>query len=41
VWVITLKAQKELEVEIAQRRHVDKSVHLINNLLFGEEKDST
>lgn len=36
-----LKAQKELEVEIAHREYVDKSVHMISSILFGEEKGST
>lgn len=36
-----LKAQKELDVEIAHREHIDNSVHLIGDLLFGEEKSST
>lgn len=36
-----VKAQKELETEISHRYHVDTSVHLIGNLLFGEEKSST
>ncbi|XP_039683768.1 vacuolar-processing enzyme [Medicago truncatula] len=35
-----LKAQKELEVEIARRKHVDNNVHQISDLLFGEEKGS-
>lgn len=33
-----MKAQRELEVEIARRKHVDNNVHQISNLLFGEEK---
>lgn len=35
-----LQAQKELDAEMAHREHVDKSVHLIGNLLFGEDKSS-
>ncbi|XP_045795739.1 vacuolar-processing enzyme-like [Trifolium pratense] len=36
-----LKAQKELEVEIAHRKEVDNNVHQISNILFGEKKGST
>ncbi|TKY63156.1 Vacuolar-processing enzyme [Spatholobus suberectus] len=36
-----LKAQKELDDEIAQREHVDNVVHLIGDLLFREENSST
>ncbi|XP_057437409.1 vacuolar-processing enzyme-like [Lotus japonicus] len=35
-----LQAQKELDAEMAHRKHVDKSVNLIGNLLFGEDKSS-
>ncbi|GAU43876.1 hypothetical protein TSUD_179710 [Trifolium subterraneum] len=36
-----LKAQKELDDEIAHREHVDHKIHLIGNLLLGEKKSST
>ncbi|CAL5191778.1 unnamed protein product [Lathyrus oleraceus] len=36
-----LKAQKELEVEIAHRKHVDNTFQLISNFLFGKENGST
>ncbi|WJX81299.1 legumain [Trifolium repens] len=36
-----LKAQKELEDEIAHREQVDNNVHQISNILFGEEKGPT
>ncbi|XP_061341865.1 vacuolar-processing enzyme-like [Gastrolobium bilobum] len=36
-----LEAQKALEVELAHRDHVDNSVHLIGDLLFGKESSST
>ncbi|KAH1150264.1 hypothetical protein GYH30_044343 [Glycine max] len=35
-----LKAQKELDDEIAHRKHIDNVVHLIGDLLFGEENSS-
>ncbi|CAK8540456.1 unnamed protein product [Lathyrus sativus] len=36
-----LKAQKELEVEIAHRKHVDNTFQHISNLLFEKENGST
>ncbi|CAI8612579.1 unnamed protein product [Vicia faba] len=36
-----LKAQKELELEITHRKHVDNNFQLISNLLFGKENGST
>ncbi|XP_058739479.1 vacuolar-processing enzyme-like [Vicia villosa] len=36
-----LKAQKELEDEIAHRKHVDNTFQHISNLLFGKENGST
>ncbi|XP_058744709.1 vacuolar-processing enzyme-like [Vicia villosa] len=36
-----LKAQKELEDEIADRKHADNSVYRILNHLFGKETSST
>ncbi|CAJ1785706.1 unnamed protein product [Sphenostylis stenocarpa] len=36
-----LKAQKELDDEIAHRKHVDNVFHLIGDLLFGEDNSST
>ncbi|RDX76791.1 hypothetical protein CR513_43174, partial [Mucuna pruriens] len=36
-----LKAQKKLDDEIAHREHVDNVVHLVGDILFGEEKSST
>ncbi|KAK7311091.1 hypothetical protein RJT34_08988 [Clitoria ternatea] len=36
-----LKAQKELDVEIAQREYVDNVFHLIGDLLFGEGNRSS
>jgi len=35
-----LKAQNELDAEIAHRKHVDHNIHLIRNILFGEKKSS-
>jgi hypothetical protein len=35
-----LKAQNELDAEIAHRKHVDNNIHLIGNILFGEKKSS-
>ena len=35
-----LEAQKELAAEIAYREHVDNSVKLIADLLFGEENNT-
>ncbi|XP_073222060.1 vacuolar-processing enzyme-like [Cicer arietinum] len=34
------KAQKELNYELARRKHEDHTINLIVDLLFGEEKDS-
>nr|XP_027188394.1 vacuolar-processing enzyme-like [Cicer arietinum] len=34
------KAQKELDDELARRKHEDHTINLIVDLLFGEEKDS-
>nr|KYP50231.1 Vacuolar-processing enzyme [Cajanus cajan] len=36
-----LEAQKELDDEIAHRKHVDSVFHLIGDLLFGEENNSS
>ncbi|KAK7338517.1 hypothetical protein VNO77_19129 [Canavalia gladiata] len=36
-----IKSQKELDAEIAHREQVDNAVHLIGDLLFGEENSST
>jgi len=35
-----VKAQNELDAEIAYRKHVDHNIHLIGNILFGEKKSS-
>nr|XP_012568856.1 vacuolar-processing enzyme-like isoform X2 [Cicer arietinum] len=36
-----LKAQIELDVEIAHRKNVDRNVHFIWDLMFGEDTNST